>query len=263
MEEYDEMIRVAIEAARAGGAVVARGFTRTRSVRFKGRANPVTDTDLKAEETIVDLIAKNFPEHNIITEEERSIDRGSRYTWIIDPMDGTMNFTMGIPFVAVSVALAVDNRPILGCVYDPLRKEVFTARQGKGAFLNGRRIAVSNKELLQDALLGFDLGYDEQIRQRTLEASTAIRPHILTLRLPGSAVLGMCYVACARFDVYFHPLIYPWDIAAGAVLVMEAGGQVTDLSGEDVTTRTSSIVASNPRLHEQFMELATQRLAVV
>ncbi len=258
--DTDKLLGVAIEASETAGNIIVKRFRTISSIRYKGKDNPVTDVDLLAEETIVDIISRQFPEHNILSEEVHTVDRGSRYTWVIDPLDGTMNFTMGIPLVAVSVALALDDIPLLGAIYDPIRKEMFTAVHGKGALLNGKLIAVSKKQRLQDAVVGLDLGYDDAARQRALETAVSIRPQIQTLRVIGSAVLGLCYVACGRFDVYFHPSIYPWDIMAAAVLITEAGGKVTDLYGEEVTKQTSNIAASNPELHRQFMDLAAYRL---
>lgn len=260
MTDNDELLSIAVEASTVAGDVIRQRFQKISSVRYKGRANPVTDVDLLAEEMIVETITRRFPEHNILSEEVHTVDRDSEYTWIIDPLDGTMNFTMGIPFVAVSVALAVGDTPLLGAVYDPIRKETFTAERGKGAFLNRKPITVSKKQSLNDAVIGVDLGYDDLGRRRAVETILLVRPQVQAVRLLGSAVLGLCYAACGRFDVYFHPHVYPWDISVGALLIAEAGGQVTDLHGSDVSTRTSNIAASNHRLHKQFMDLAAAHL---
>ncbi len=260
MNETEELLRTAIEASTAAGAIVAKRFRHVSSVRFKSRANPVTDLDIQAERTIVEVITKRFPGHNILSEEVHTVDRGSEYTWVIDPLDGTVNLTQSIPLVAVSVGLSQDGKPLLGVVFDPMRKELFTAVRGGGAFLNGKQIRASTKASLEDAVVGLDLGYDQSARHRALETILAILPRIQSYRIIGSAVLGLCYVACRRFDLYFHPAIYPWDIAAGSVIASEAGALATDLRGNPVAIDTETIVVSNSELHSQFMDLAAFRL---
>jgi fructose-1,6-bisphosphatase/inositol monophosphatase family enzyme len=260
MEDYDQFLGVAIEASTRAGEIIASNFQNIKSIRMKSKANPVTNVDLLAEETIVSAIEKHYPDHNILCEEVRSTERGSEYTWIIDPLDGTVNFTAGLPFVATSVGLMKGDSILLGAVFEPIRRETYTAVRGRGAFLNGKRITVSSKREMQQAVLGVDLGYDEGPRQHALQTIVHIRPDVATLRIPGSAVLGICYVACGRFDVYWHPSIYPWDVAAGSIIVAEAGGKVTDLYGEAVSRQTRTIIGANSDLYTQFMDKVAPRL---
>jgi myo-inositol-1(or 4)-monophosphatase len=156
----------------------------------------------------------------------------------------------------VSVALARLDRPVLGVVYDPVRQEMFTAQEGGGAFLNRRQIHIAQKTSLQKAAVGVDLGYQDLGRLRALETMLRLRPDVQCFRLIGSAVLGACYAASGRFDLYFHPFVYAWDLAASTIIAREAGGVVTDFSGQQVTIHSQNIIVSNSALHGQFISLA-------
>ncbi len=256
MFDVDNAVQVAIEAARKAGQIAKNSFRKPRQVRYKGKANIVTDVDLLAEEAIVNLITSHYPQHNILSEEAHALNRGSELTWVIDPLDGTFNYAAGVPFFAVSIALVQGEKAMLGVVLEPLGDELFVAEAGRGARLGSNPIRVSSKTSLQDAVIGLDLGYDEEGRRRAVETMAAARPNIQAFRVMGSAVLGLCYAACARFDIYFHANIYPWDIAAAGLIVEEAGGIVTDGSGNPYTIRSRSILGASSVLHEQFLSVA-------
>lgn len=245
---------VAVSAARSAGAIIRNQFGRSKVVGQKGRGNFVTQTDLLAEKTILEELRHEFPDHGIISEESPAVSADAHYVWIIDPLDGTTNFATGLPIFAVSIALVVDGQPALGVVYDPTHRDLFVAEKGRGCTLRGRRVTLGDKTDLGRAVGGFDLGYDEEARGRAMAVATAVRPRIQTLRLIGSAVLGQAYVACGRFDLYFHHYLYPWDLAAGQLLLREAGALVTEWAGTPAGVHSRTLVAANPRLHGVFLK---------
>lgn len=253
---------LAVQAAEAAGKIALANFDRRKDIRFKSRGNPVTNVDLEAERAIVNLIGSKYPQHSILSEEVAAVDRGDEFTWVIDPLDGTLNYTSNIPIFCVSIALARLDRPVLGVVYDPIRKELFVAEEGGGAFLNRKRIRVAQKDSLQTAAVGLDLGYQNLPRHRALETMFKLRQDVQSYRLIGSAVLGSCYAACGRFDIYFHPSVYAWDLAASTIIAREAGALVTDFSGQEVTIKSQNFVIANKALHDQFLRLASPYLSV-
>ena len=180
----------------------------------------------------------------------------SEFAWVVDPLDGTRNFAMGIPHFCTVVALAHGDRPILGATYDPMRDELFTAEEGQGAFLNGERISVSESRTLSESVLSFDLGYVDESAGLAIDLIRSIWPGIVSMRLMGSSALGLAYAAAGRVDLYFHHSLSPWDVAAGQVLVREAGGAVVDRQGREATLRTPSVIASSKGLADQFLKAA-------
>ena len=184
----------------------------------------------------------------------------SGYTWIIDPLDGTRNYILGIPFFCVLIALAKDDDVLLGLTYDPVHQEMFQAVKGGGAFLNSSPIKVSRKTELGEALLSYDLGYADDKASRAIEMVLHLWPNIQSTRMMGSAGLGLAYAACGRIDMYFHHHLSPWDLAASLVLVPEAGGVVTDKYATQASLRSESVIASGGVLHDRFLR-ATDGLA--
>jgi myo-inositol-1(or 4)-monophosphatase len=174
------------------------------------------------------------------------------YTWVIDPLDGTNNYVFGIPFFCVNIALVKDNDVLLGVTYDPLTREMFHAISGGGAYLNGRAIHVAKKQSLEKGLVGFDIGYNVGKSEMTLGLARTLRAKVHSLRVLGSASLGLAYVASGRFDLYFHPYLYPWDVASGVLLVSEAGGLVTDWSGRSAGIMDQEFIAGNEAMRTQF-----------
>jgi myo-inositol-1(or 4)-monophosphatase len=252
-------IEVANEAVREAGEVITARFAGDKSISYKeGRSNVVTDVDLLAEERIIAVLRREYPDHGIMTEESDDIAGRSPYTWIIDPIDGTRNYAYGIPHFCVALALAREEEVVLGVIYDPMRGELFRAEKGCGAFLNDSPIAVSSRESLSVALVAFDLGYDPDIGQKMLKVAGALWPEVAAVRVMGSAALGLAYVACGRLDLYFHFSLYPWDLAAGIALIGEAGGAVTELEGQPVGIRSRTVVAANRTIHRDFIDRVTR-----
>ncbi|MCL4459980.1 MAG: inositol monophosphatase [Chloroflexi bacterium] len=246
---------VAIAAAKAAGETIRQHFGAIDSFDYKGRANILTHVDLRAEEQIISLIRREFPTHNILSEESDRIENGSEYTWVIDPLDGTLNYACGIGFFSVSIALIHTEETRLGVIYDPLREETFLAEQGKGAFLNGVRIVSKPKTSLLQSNVGFDLGHNEEERAIIVKVAQAICPYIQCFRVLGSAALGLAYTAVGRLDLYFHRFLYPWDMAAARLIVAEAGGRVTDWEGKPCLLWSRSIIVAGAQLHKEFLEL--------
>ena len=253
------ILEVCVDAARQAGALVRNRFLTEKEISFKGRADIVTDVDLASEKIILGILTSEFPQFSILAEESEPVTNDSAYTWVVDPIDGTRNFAEGIPHFCLVVALAKGNQMVVGVIFDPLKDEMFTAEQGKGAFLNGERIRVSERQEIPDSILGFDLGYVDQKAGLALDMIRSLWPNILGMRLMGSSALGLAYAACGRLDIYFHHHLSPWDIASGLLLVQESGGNVVDKQGEAANLFTPSIIASSPQLIERFL-LATDGL---
>lgn len=246
---------VAESAARIAGSIVRDLFTGATDVQYKGKGNVVSEADLAADRAIRELLTTEFPDHALLSEEANPDEvPDAPYIWIVDPLDGSLNFATGIGVYSVSVALAAGLDLIAGALYDPTRDEMFTAAAGRGAFLNGRPIRVSEQESLDRATIGMDIGYPEESRERAIATAARIRPHIQSLRILGSSALGLAYAGCGRFGVYYHYWLYPWDVAAAELIVREAGGVVTDWSGKPVGYRTPAVVAGSPALHRLFLE---------
>ncbi|MBI4215782.1 MAG: inositol monophosphatase [Chloroflexi bacterium] len=245
-------LEVAVEAVRGGGRIARARLMEQKHIEFKGRGNVVTDVDLQVEEAIVNLLKHEYPVFNILTEESERIDKGSEFTWIVDPLDGSRNYASGVPFFAVTIALARQQEVLLGVTHDPIRGELFRAQKGRGAFLNETAITPSAKRELKDGVIGFDMGYVDDEGKRALELMLSLWPRMQTMRVMGSAALGLAYAACGRLDLYFHHNLAPWDIAAGMLLVQEAGGVITDRQGAPVGLRSRAAIASNERLHREF-----------
>lgn len=245
---------VAQQAAELAGRIIRERFHTTKDIRFKGRADIVTDVDLAAEKAVLELLRGEFPAFGVLAEESAPIEAGSDYTWVVDPLDGTRNYAYGIPHFCTVVALAHGKDIVLGITYDPMRGENFVAQAGKGALLNGAPISVSETSEVLKASLCFDMGYVDEKAGLALDMLRDIWPNVQSLRLMGSAALGIAYAAAGRVDLYFHHALSPWDIASGLLLVREAGGVVVDRQGETADLRTPSIIAANPELMADFLK---------
>jgi myo-inositol-1(or 4)-monophosphatase len=245
-------LHVAMEAARLGGAIVTDHFGASPAPEYKGRFDPVTAVDRASEAAVLAHIERHRPLDEIMAEETGGTVHGGRH-WIVDPLDGTVNFVHGIPQVSVSIALYDGETGLVGVVYDPLRDEIFTAAQGEGARLNGHVISVSATIELEHAVVATGFPYDHDVKAD--ELATVFREvlrHVNGLRRFGSAALDLAWVAAGRFDAYWELGIAPWDGAAGEILVREAGGIVTDPLGRDSTPMMGLVVASNGRLHDSI-----------
>ena len=244
---------IAADAAREAGTLLRENLHRAVVVKTKGRADFVTGLDLEANDLIRDRIGAAFPDHRFLTEETVNAPLGDEPTWVVDPVDGTLNLVHGFPYISVSLALVVSTRPVAGVVYDPLRDELFTASAGAGASCNGGSISVGGDPELSSALLAFDLGHDEGAARESMDLAAALRPRVAALRLAGSAALALCHVAAGRLGGFFHHHLDPWDMAAAMLIVREAGGCVTAFDGSHVTSpRTGPLVAGNAAIVEQI-----------
>ncbi|HUV52649.1 MAG TPA: inositol monophosphatase family protein [Dehalococcoidia bacterium] len=249
------VIEVALEAAKRAGEILKAHFREKAQVKYKGRANIVTAIDLKAEDSLKSFLQAEYPDHSIVSEESEPVKGASSYKWILDPLDGTNNYSFGIPFFSTVIALARGDDVLLGIVYDPLRDEMFHAQKGKGAFFNNSPISVTEKTRVQDSLIGLDLGYVDEKGKKTLNLIASIWPNMYAFRIMGSAALGMAYAASGRLDLYIHLLLYPWELACGQLLVTEAGGTVTDWEGKPVAIGEGSVIASNKAIHSDFLRI--------
>ncbi|PKB79661.1 MAG: hypothetical protein BZY88_12205 [SAR202 cluster bacterium Io17-Chloro-G9] len=245
---------VALEAAGLAGQIILDRFDTSLDIRFKGRADIVTDVDLAAEKAVLELLRDEFPYFGVLAEESAPIDSNSGYTWVVDPLDGTRNYAKGIPHFCTVVALAKGSDIIVGVTYDPVRQEYFVAEAGKGAFLNHTPINVTGTEDVSDAGICFDMGYVDEKAGLALDMLRNLWPGVQSLRLMGSAALGIAYAAAGRVDMYFHHALSPWDIASGLLLVREAGGIVVDRQGNTANLHTPSIIAANQTLVSNFLK---------
>lgn len=256
------MLNIAVRAARRAGEVIVRALNQqgtSLQVESKGRNDFVTGVDRQAEVAIIDILRKAYPNHAILAEESGS-HQGVDYQWIIDPLDGTTNFIHGHPHFCVSIALKYKDRLEQAVVYDPLRQELFTASRGRGALLNDRRVRVSNLHSLNGALLGtgFPFRVPHHIA-RYVETFRTLLPLVADIRRAGSAALDLAYVACGRLDGFWEMELNAWDIAAGVLLVQEAGGLVTDFKGEQDYFKTGHIVAAAPRVLNGILQVVQSK----
>ena len=249
-------MKMAIEAALRAGTILKGRLGRKRKVGYKGAVNLVTEMDILSEKLIVGEIRKHFPEHAVLAEESGTIEKASRFCWIIDPLDGTTNYAHDFPIFSVSIALARDEEVILAVVYDPTRGELFTAEIGKGARLNGRKIRVSSESNLSRSLLATGFPYDlRESRINNFDHFHNFAVRAQAVRRTGSAALDLCYVAAGRFDGFWEMKLAPWDIAAGGLIVSEAGGRVTDFRGKPLKLDGKHVLASNAQIHRAMLAI--------
>jgi len=253
MESFEQ---AAILAAKKAGLLLKRRLGWKRQVKYKGVVNLVTEMDLLAEKVIISEIRKRYPDHSLLAEEKTDLRGDSPYRWVIDPLDGTTNYAHGYPVFSVSIALEKAGEVILGVVYDPTRDELFVGKKGKGARLNGRKIHVSSTPKLSECLLATGFPYD--IRETAADnfdhfRNFALRVH--AVRRAGSAALDLCYVAAGRFDGFWEMKLGPWDLAAGSLMVREAGGKVTDFLGTPLVLDGKYVLASNEKIHREMMKV--------
>jgi myo-inositol-1(or 4)-monophosphatase len=253
------VLETAIEAARQVGQVLLEEFGRPQEISFKGLRDIVTETDLVAQAKAVESIRSRYPDHDIWAEEVgQTPDGASDYCWIVDPLDGTTNFSRGFPCFSVSIAMSHRGKLILGVVYDPLRDQLFRAQRGRGACLNDDRIQVSAAERLTDAVIGLDWAHEQELRCQAAQLVAEVAPGVRTMRNTGSAALGLCSVAAGWIDAYFHLSLKPWDVAAASVIIQEAGGVISDLAGLPWRPGSGDCLASNGLIHEAMLNLLTE-----
>ncbi len=251
---------VAVAAAKETGAYLRENLANPAIVARKGRGDFVTGLDLAANDRIQAHIRAAFPDHHFLTEETTNEPLADAPTWIIDPIDGTLNIANRFPLFTVSIALVERKRPVVGVVYDPLLGDLFAAEAGKGALWNTETITVRSDVAWHDALVGFDLGHDEQAAHDSLALAAAVRPHVAGLRLIGSAALALCYVAAGRLSGFFHHRLEPWDMAAALLIVREAGGHFTTFGGDPVMgPQVGSAVAGSLAIVRKIRALEQDR----
>mmetsp|Transcript_973 Transcript_973/g.1335 ORF Transcript_973/g.1335 Transcript_973/m.1335 type:complete len:269 (-) Transcript_973:33-839(-) len=260
-EQYTEYFNVAKSCAVEAGKVIKEAWHRPTHVQFKAATDLVTETDKACENLIMSTISKNWPEHKFIAEETVSEGRGKEElsddpTWIIDPLDGTINFVHRIPIIGISIALAIKKQVVVGIVFNPILDEMYTAIRGQGAFLNGHKIHVTDTSDLKKALVSTACGaeLDKTETDTFLHRMDVIIQNCRSWRRTGSAANDMCFVAAGRIDIYCEKGIHAWDIAAGALLVEEAGGVLSDVSGGALDICKRQILATNPHLQKKFLE---------
>jgi myo-inositol-1(or 4)-monophosphatase len=259
--DYAAILQVAKEIAQDAGRMVRDAFPRTamRRVEYKGPVNPVTEIDLQAEELIVTRLREEFPSHRILAEEGGGDEwrAAGPPIWLVDPLDGTNNLSHGFPHVGISLGLLEEGTPVVGVVHDPLRDETFTARAGGGASLNGEPIAVSDVAELAQAFLATGFPYDRTTApDNNVERLGRFLRSSQGVRRAGAAVLDLSYVACGRLDGFWEIRLNPWDVAAGILIVREAGGTVTDGNGAPDCVSGRFVVASNGHIHQRMLQVA-------
>jgi myo-inositol-1(or 4)-monophosphatase len=251
-------INIAVRAARRAGNIIVRGLEQRESLHIERKAHNdfVSEIDRRAEEAIIEVLRTSFPDHGIVAEESGYQQGASGSQWIIDPLDGTTNFLHGHPQFAVSIALQREQTLEHAVIYDPLRDELFTASRGRGAFLNDRRIRVSNVSKFDEALLGTGFPFrDEGILEIYLQTFRALFPRVSGVRRAGSAALDLAYVAAGRLDGFWEFYLKPWDIAAGALLIKEAGGLITDMRGSDDYLECGHVVTGTAKVFKELLKI--------
>jgi len=252
---YENEREIAARAAKSAGEILKEKFGKVQHIVKKGEIDLVTEADLAAEKIILGMLGNHFPKDNILSEEAGIREGSSGRKWIVDPLDGTTNFAHGFPFFGVSIALEVEKEIVLGIVYNPFMGEFFEAQKGQGAFLNGSPIHVSNARELGDSLLSTGFPYD--IRERSNRIFRRFQTMVVSsqgIRRGGSAAVDMCYVAAGRLDGHWEEDLKPWDTAAGAVIVLEAGGTLSTCEGLAFTPYRKSLVACTPMIHGEMVE---------
>jgi myo-inositol-1(or 4)-monophosphatase len=259
----DSDLGVAVDAARSAGDCLRSSFGQAQHVRYKSEIDLVTDADEIAERAIVDEIRRHFPHDSILAEEGSAGGDDAERRWIIDPLDGTTNFAHGYPFFAVSIALEVRGALELGVVYQPVLDELFTTVAGQGAFRNDERIRVSTTNRLNTSFLCSGFPYDRSQMEPALDLWRRFVLRAQAVRRDGAAALDLCYVAMGRFDGFWERSLQPWDVAAGGLIVAEAGGALSDYEGRPFDIRAGAVVASNGLIHADLLRVIQDREPVV
>jgi myo-inositol-1(or 4)-monophosphatase len=237
------------------GSILKPAISKPKHIQYKSAVDLVTETDKKIESVIIDIIKHNFPDHSILAEESPP-EGSSHHKWIIDPIDGTTNFAHGLGQACVSIAYEQNGKIMLGGVFNPFSNECFWAERGKGARLNGKKIHVSSPKRLSESLLVTGFPYD-----RTTRADYYLKfvKHFITtthgIRRLGSAALDLCFVACGRFDGYWEFNLNPWDVAAGALIVEEAGGKLSNFLGQPMSIYEKQFLATNGKIHDEMLKI--------
>jgi myo-inositol-1(or 4)-monophosphatase len=258
--EIAKLLGAAWDAAEAAGTLIRERWHQPKEIGYKGAIDLVTSADRESERRIIQVLQRNFPDHSILAEEETDlVGTGRHHRWIIDPLDGTTNFAHGYPQLCVSIALEVEGEIVLGLVYDPLRRECFQAVKRQGATLNGTAIRTSDIKEVDKSLLATGFPYDQREKADFyLSFFKAFLTRSQGIRRAGSAALDLCYVACGRLDGFWELKLRPWDTAAGALIVQEAGGRVSDFAGNPFSIWGTETLASNGAIHDEMVGVVRQ-----
>lgn len=252
----DNILDFTIDVAQKAGYLLKSRLNRKHTIEYKGEINIVTDADRMAEKLIKEQIQRKYPQHDILAEESEETLKNSEYRWIIDPLDGTTNYAHGYPVFCVSIALEYMGEVILGAIYNPMLNEMFTAQLGRGAFLNGNMISVSDTADMSKSLLATGFPYDiRENENNNMNYFYKMAKNAQAIRRAGSAALDMAYVAAGRFDGFWELKLAPWDTAAGALMIKEAGGVITDLFGEKFLLESPHVLASNGKIHAKMLDI--------
>jgi myo-inositol-1(or 4)-monophosphatase len=248
--------KLAIDA----GRILSEGFHKPKRVRYKGVIDPVTQFDVKSENFIKSKILKRYPDHSFLAEEGDAIDSGSEFRWVIDPLDGTVNYAHGFPVYSVSIGLQYRGESVVGVVYDPEADEKFAASLGHGAFMNKKRLRVTSEKSLQKALLATGFAYSiRTARVNNLGMFARMAKKAQGVRRLGSAALDLCWLGAGRLDGFWEYELHPWDTAAATLIVTEAGGKVTRINGGSYSIFNKDILASNGHIHNAMKRVLHQR----
>jgi myo-inositol-1(or 4)-monophosphatase len=258
-KELANLRDAAVTAARIAGKILRSGVSVKKRIAYKGRVNLVTQVDTQSEKAIVKYLSGRFPGHAFLAEESGSSSDASDFLWIVDPLDGTTNYAHGYRSYCVSIALSHRGDVVLGVVYDPNLDELFAAVRGRGARLNGKKISVSSTRSLSKSLLATGFPYDvRESKNNNLDHFSNFTLKSQAVRRAGSAALDLCHTACGRFDGYWELKLGPWDVAAGTLMVVEAGGKVSDFSGGRFDIYMKELLASNGRIHKEMLDVLKQ-----
>lgn len=257
----DELRATLLEATKEAGKIILSRFDGAFTINHKGTINNlVTEVDQLSEDRIIEVIRSKYPEHSIISEEVGELMKPSAYQWIIDPIDGTVNFAHGIPICCVSIGLLHNDELILGAVYNPMMNELFFAEKGKGATLNGIAISVSANDNFKKAMLvtGFPYNWPDST-EHPIKTFERLVLEGLPVRRLGSAAIDLCWVACGRFDAFWEYNLNAWDVAAGYLIVQEAGGRITDFGGTPYNVFDRQTLATNGLIHEDMLAIIQKK----
>lgn len=244
----------AVDLARKAGLLLKEKFSQTHIIDYKGDINIVTEADKMSEVLIMEAISRQFPDHGILSEESPAVTGAGKIRWIVDPLDGTTNYAHGYPVFCVSIALEIEDKIVLGVIYDPMRDDMFVAARGEGAFLNEKKIAVSSVKDLSRSLLATGFPYDiRESKENNLDYFNAMAVKVQAIRRAGAAALDLAYLAAGRFDGFWELKLKPWDTAAASLMVEEAGGMISDITGDKWHLQSPAILASNGLIHEQMI----------
>lgn len=231
------------------------------ALETKGRGNFLTEVDLAVEGAVIDVLAVEFPDHAILSEETSAEVEGwdEGWLWVVDPIDGTHNYSKGNPNFCFNIALCLDGEPVLGLTYAPLACEEFFAVKGGGLTINGRPAQASDVRSIRDSVWGMDMGYDDGRAGKLLAVVAEVWPNVQAIRVMGSAALGLAYAASGRYDLFVHQTLFPWDLAAGIVLIREGGGELVSRDGGPVDIKTQGVVGGSPEVVREFLDLTKGR----